>query len=194
MIIEWRDIPGYEGQYMISNTGAVKGLKRLVEYSSPLGNKSVTILKERILRPYFSSGYLKVDLYKNSERRKVFVHLLVAGQFVLNPNNKPQVNHKDGNRANPVAENLEWTTQAENVDHAKRVLGRTFNSHPPRGKDSPYAIPVIQLDLGGNVIREWGALAEIKREKGFKGSHISDCCKGKLNSIYGFRWQFKNVI
>lgn len=193
MIEQWQEIPGYEGQYMVSNTGFVKALAREIEYLSPLGKRAVTMLKERILRPYESCGYKKVDLYKNSIRKKAFIHILVAEAFIQNIDKKPQVNHKDGNRQNCHIDNLEWCTQKENVRHAIDVLKRVLGGHPPRGKDSQFSIPVLQFNHSGQLIREWGAMADVARECGFKGYHISNCCKGKSKTAYGFIWAFKHT-
>lgn len=190
----WVYIPGYEGAYMVSNEGRIKGLSRSVSYKSANGKPVSAPLTEKLLKPHLCQGYWKVDLYKNRVREKAYVHILVAQMFVPNPDNKPQVNHKDGNRANSNFENLEWTTQKENVQHARTVLNRTFNSHPPKGKDSPYSKPVLQLDANGNIIKEWAALADIQRECGYKPSHIGNCCRGKHRTMYGYSWKFKSSI
>lgn len=75
------------------------------------------------LKPFITGkGYLKVDLHKDGKRTHKKVHRLVAEAFVPNPANKPQVNHKDGNKQNNSYTNLEWVTNQENVIHAQKML------------------------------------------------------------------------
>lgn len=76
-----------------------------------------------------NSGYLRVGLWNKQKAKNCFVHRLVAMAFVPNPENKPEVNHKDGNKLNNSASNLEWVTGAENKRHCREVLGKV-NRHP----------------------------------------------------------------
>lgn len=104
---EWRDIEGYEGLYQVSNLGRVKSLKPRY--------KNKIILKQEI--NHF--GYLQICL--SNPRKTHKVHRLVAQAFIPNPENKPQVNHIDGNKLNNKVENLEWNTAHENNLHACRT-------------------------------------------------------------------------
>lgn len=98
--VEYKDIIGYEGRYAISADGRV--------YS---------YLREIILRPEeVHNGYLRVNLRdENSVNRHYRIHRLVAEAFIPNPDNKAQVNHKNGNRKDNRVENLEWATPKENI-------------------------------------------------------------------------------
>lgn len=107
----------------------IKDLENLYEvdtlgniYSLPKVRKTPTtefVTKERVLKPYKNSwGYLLVDLRKDNKRYLKCVHRLVAETFIPNPENKAQVNHKDGNKLNNNIENLEWCTCSENQQHA----------------------------------------------------------------------------
>lgn len=100
----WRDITGYEGRYQISSFGRIKSFWRGAE----------RILKAEISR----NGYLRVDLRSHGSHKHFCVHRLVANAFVDNPNLKPQINHRDGNKLNNQASNLEWVTATENIRHA----------------------------------------------------------------------------
>lgn len=102
----WKVIQGYEKKYEVSNLGNVYSHKH-----------------HRILKPYeLKKGYLRVDLYnENSERKHFKVHRLVALAFIPNPDNKPQINHIDGNPKNNQVSNLEWCTNDENHAHAMRM-------------------------------------------------------------------------
>ena len=107
---EWKDIPGYEGLYQVSNTGKIKGLPRVTMQNQ--------ILKERILIPgVINSGYLQITLHKNGEHKNFLVHRLVANAFIPNPKNLPEVNHKDEDKTNCNADNLEWCTRKYNINY-----------------------------------------------------------------------------
>jgi DNA-binding NarL/FixJ family response regulator len=103
----WLPIPNYEGLYEISNLGRVRRLR----------GKDGTILK-----PFIDThGYLIVTLSKNSQKKLIRIHRLVALIFLPNPENKAQVNHIDGNKFNNRIDNLEWSTKIENQRHAERM-------------------------------------------------------------------------
>ncbi len=115
-MIEWKSVPGYEEEYQISNTGLIKSLARVVKSNSTNHwyTKSEKLLKPEIM----NSGYYRVQLLKNGIINRFLVHRLVAKVFIPNPLDKPEVNHKDGNKLNNHVENLEWVTISENKKHA----------------------------------------------------------------------------
>ena len=124
----WKDIEGYEGFYKISNFGRVKSLKRK-------DTKGRTV-RERILKPCIVDGYYSVTLYKDI--RKIFkIHRLIAMAFIPNIENKPFINHIDGNKKNNSIDNLEWVTNQENIKHAFKIgliKGRKGKFNPMYGK------------------------------------------------------------
>jgi hypothetical protein len=136
--IIWKDIPEFEGLYQVSNTGLIKSVERYVVNTK----SSVRKIKEKIKAAHTTSivDYLYVPLYKNNQGKNVAVHRAVALAFINNPNNKPQVNHIDGNKQNNNVYNLEWVTVSENHLHAFKtglrdkevnrvqMLGTKFNS------------------------------------------------------------------
>ena len=115
----WKDIPGYEGLYQVSDLGRIKRLPKLVK-NEGLRNKSKTFIsKELIIKPFnISKGYKGVILTKNGKRTNKKLHRLVAEVFIENPFNKPQVNHIDCDKTNNKVTNLEWVTGSENIIHA----------------------------------------------------------------------------
>lgn len=100
----WKDVVNYEGYYKISNMGRVKSL---------LGRN------ERLMKTHISrNGYVKLDLSKIGQTKKVYVHRLVAQAFIDNPDDKPVVNHINSDKQDNRLSNLEWVTQKENILHA----------------------------------------------------------------------------
>lgn len=112
MVELWKPIKGYEGLYEVSNLGRIR-------------NKShyhISYWEHNGKQPYF-----RVGLSKDGKVKKYLVHRLVAETFIDNPENKEQVNHKNGNVHNNTVDNLEWVTNAENTSHAYKNYLRTKN-------------------------------------------------------------------
>ena len=171
---EWKDIRDYEGLYQISNKGNVKSL----------GNNKTK--KEKILKSSVNKrGYLDVKLCKNGKHKNFRINRLVAEAFISNPNNLPQVNHKNEIKDDNRVENLEWCTVKYNINfgtRTERVAEKQIN-----GKCSK---PVLQIDKTTNkLIAEYPSLREVERQLGI--SHISECCLGKRNTAGGYKWQYK---
>ena len=102
----WKDIPGYEGLYQISNLGNVKSLPRKVNK-----RKCEEIIKVPTIS---NKGYYRISLCKNGKIKYYAIHRLVAEAFISNHNNLPCVNHKDCNKQNNNVDNLEWCTYSYN--------------------------------------------------------------------------------
>jgi hypothetical protein len=139
----WKDIEGYEGVYKVSNLGRVKSLMR------------VKYVREKILKPVINNnGYLRIFICGKPKNRNCAIHRLVAKAFIPNPENKPQVNHKDGDKSNNKIENLEWCNGSENVCHAFENGLRVAikgKKHPNFGKylsDSNTAKIVLDTQTG----------------------------------------------
>lgn len=130
----WANIKDYESIYEISSTGIVRSKNRVVTKRYSTG-KVVTqpIIGHNIkLSKNINSGYLECNLCKGGETKTRPVHRLVAEAFLPNPENKPAVNHKDGNKLNNDVNNLEWVTYKENTTHAIQTGLFTPNIEPLR--------------------------------------------------------------
>lgn len=109
----WKWVRGCKGSYQVSNLGRVKSIDRVVKRS----DGSIQTFKGRILKAKPNkNGYLGVSCFKSCS-----VHVLVAEAYIPNPNNLPEVNHKDGIKAHCWADNLEWTTKKGNMEHASQI-------------------------------------------------------------------------
>ncbi len=170
----WRDIPGYEGRYQVSNLGRVKSLARVVERRS----NTPFQLPERLLRPRLShKGYLLAALCKESTQKNISVHRLVAEAFIPNPADLPEVNHIDGNKTNNRVTNLEWVTTKENTKHSIEVLGNS--------RDVPkYRVKCIDT---GRVYSSARAAAEDVRGS---AKAIRNVCHGDKKRHRGLRWAY----
>lgn len=158
----WKDIPGYEGLYRISNTGRVLVLAS-GEFLTQRKNKD---------------GYLRVKLWANGKRRFMYVQRLVAVAFVPNPDKLPEVNHKDERKNNNCAENLEWCTHHYNMNYGTRTTRAAITR----------SRPVVQIK-GGVVVKRWES-AKAAESDGFDHRHISGCCNGKRRTHKGYEWRF----
>ena len=125
----WRPINGFDGWYEVSNLGKIKTCAHCVMRK----NGKPLAVQERIIKgSKDTKGYLQVELRKDGKRNIKFVHRLVAEAFIENPQGKAQVNHKDGNKLNNCADNLEWVTVRENINHAWETglqIARKGESH-----------------------------------------------------------------
>ena len=176
----------YEGLYKVSNLGRILSLN----YRRTGKAKLRTPVEDK-------DDYFTVQLWKNGEYKNCYVHRLVAETFLENPENLPEVNHKDEDKTNNFVflnedgsinkekSNLEWKTHRDNINHG------THNERSAKtrtnGKQSK---PVLQLTLDGELIREWPSIMECARN-GFNQSHVCLCCNGKQKTYKGFKWCYK---
>lgn len=131
-------------------------------------------------------GYLFVDLYKNGKHRREYVHRLVANAFIPNPQNKPYINHIDGNPHNNSIINLEWCTPLENVEHAVKVLKkmRGYRVHNEKCKR-----PIKAYDYYSNeLVGQYSSVADCANAFGLKIPNIIQNAKSdfieQLNGMY----------
>lgn len=168
----WKDIPGYEGLYQISDNGDVKSLPKKHRHSEHILKNKVTW-----------DGYYETSLCKNNKYKYIRTHRLVAETFIPNPENKPQVNHINGDKTDNRVENLEWVTNKENITHA--ILNGLEKLD---GKYNPNAKKVAQLNLDGEVINIYDCIKDANKCTGVHETDISQVCHNKRKSAGGFKW------
>lgn len=189
----WKDIKDYEGLYQINNKGEVKALEKTI-----WNGQGYLYFPEKIrkLNPD-KDGYLNITLSNKGKVKTFKIHRLVAEAFIPNPDNLPEVNHKDGDKTNNNVDNLEWCTRKENQKHAFHIglinqNGERNHMYGKLGADNPNSIPIYQLNKNtGNIIREYDSLASAGRDLGVNTGKICLVCQGKRNSAYGYKWKYK---
>jgi len=182
----WKDIPGYEGYYQISSIGRVKAVARTIT-----GRWGKQRLKELIRRNGKNpKGYQLVDLHKNNISQTITIHRLVAMAFIVNPENKPCINHKNGIKDDNRVENLEWCTYAENNQHA---IDTGLTPPPQKGKVGKLhncSKPVIQKRLDGSEIAKYECVRQASELTGANKSKISAVCRGERKTTGGYKWEY----
>ena len=182
----WKPVVGYEGLYEVSDFGEVRSLGRWVNTRG--GGKR--FLKGKVLRPQKNIwGYLFVTLYKEGKSKMHTVHRLVATAFIPNPDNLPEINHKDEDKTSNVATNLEYCDRKYNHNYGtvNQRISAAQRNDPNRSKK------LVQLTLDYVFVKEWPSTAECERN-GFSSSAVSACCRNKYwlqkNVHKGFRWMY----
>lgn len=171
----WRDIDGYEGLYQVSNLGNVRSVDRYTNCGNGSGLKYKQLKKGIMLKPCITnSNYKQVLLCNNGIMKAKKVHRLVAETFIPNPNNLPEVNHKDENKLNNCINNLEWCSSKYNMQYSQ-------------------AKKINQYDLQNNFIKQWNCMNDIQRELGIKVQLISRVCNGKQQKTHNYIWRFVDV-
>lgn len=158
---EWKDIKGYEGLYMISNKG------RIAKILHPKINKD---------------GYCEQGLVKDKIKKGKRIHRLVAEAFIDNPDNLPEVNHKDEDKVNNSVENLEWCTHKYNTNHGTRIERMRMSQR--NREDCSKQVMCIETGI------VYPSINEASRKTGANRQTIADVCNGKLKTAKGYHWKF----
>lgn len=165
----WKDIKGYDGIYKVSNLGRIKSIRN---------NKILKLYKNK------KNNYISVHFSLKNKQKNIRVHRLVAQAFIPNMLNKPYINHKDGNKQNNNANNLEWCTQKENVQHAINILGRDYS----KGIEKMHLKNYVKVRREDGKI--YNSIKEAKKDIGNMNAHIVEVCQGKLKKTCGYSWSY----
>ena len=186
----WADVKDYEGLYQVSNLGRIKSTR----YS-------------RLMVPCKDyRGYLTVQFTVKGKIKRFKIHRLVAQAFIPNPNNLPQVNHKDENKTNNIVDNLEWCTNEYNYfygtaqERRLKTMIENKKENPEKYKNKKnynrtdelwQKKKVVQYDLNGNTIRRWDSMKEAAKELKIVPQSISKCCRGLRKTAKGYIWKYE---
>lgn len=191
---EWRDIEGYDRLYKISSYGRVLSTRRFrtlggfMKYSIP------------------QNGYKQTCLCKDGTPKTFMIHRLVAKAFLENPDNLPEVNHKDEDKTNNCVWNLEFCTRKYNNSYGTKIQ-RSVRSHDYKRSAIKSALhhdyaevgkklskKVIQLDENGNIVKVWDSIRSINSVYKNSSGNISMVCNGKKEKAYGYFWKFAEAV
>lgn len=168
---QWKRVKGYKN-YLVSNMGRVKHL------SHTTNNKT---FKETILAPRkIKGGYIIVRLINDEFQKDFYVHRLVCEAFCPNPYNFNEVNHKDEDKTNNCADNLEWCNRYYN------------NNYGTRKQKVSQALkkPVSQFTTDGEFIRLWDSAIDVEQELSISKQGIYNCCRGKQQTAGKYKWRY----
>lgn len=158
----WRDIPGYLGLYQVSNFGRV-----------------LSLITNRILKfNNAGKGYLQVTLCKDGIQKNYLVHRLVAMTFIQNPNNLPQVNHRNEVKTDNRVENLEWCSCKYNMNYGTARERTAIGHYKP--------VYCVELD------RVFSSEKEVAKELNISAKHICCVCKGRYKTTGGYHFRYAN--
>lgn len=186
----WKDIPGYEGFYQVSNLGRVRSHDSLMVHRS--GKKYIR--KGKILKYKDNHGYLRVGLGGKNNQKWYFVHRLVYEAFIGHIPEGMQVNHIDENKKN----NFIWVNPDGSVDIEKSNLNlmtpkeNTNYGTGPQRSIRKRKVPVTQILSDGTEFFSYFSAADAEAELGIWNSNIIKCCNGRRKAAGGYMWKYAN--
>lgn len=176
----WKDIPSYEGYYQVSNLGNFRSLPRIIKYKS---NGTRNYPSKVLLTETTKDNYQRIVLMKDGVKARYQAHRLVALTFIPNPDNKPLINHIDGNKSNNVVTNLEWCTASENMIHADNTGLRDMSNHQPSNSKKIKCIETGEI---------FASYAKAVKWLGKSNTSVSTLVRGTrvYGKAFGYHWEF----
>lgn len=160
----WKEVPGFEGLYQVSNYGQIR--------STPRRGTAGGIMKGHIDK----KGYINITLRKDGTQYTQKLHRLIAITFIPNPNNYPEVNHKDENKQNNRVDNLEWCTTSYNHEYGTRTVRASTRCGKP--------IRCVETGI------EYQGAKWASKEMGIDSSGITKALKNPNRTCGGYHWQY----
>lgn len=177
-------IPGFNDRYALDEDGKVYSFNN---FHKDEGNGAE--IHGRINK----FGYVQIRLTRfiGDKIRTYLVHRLMALTYIPNPENKPQVNHKNGKKHDNRLSNLEWATRSENKRHSIDILGEkpSRGMLGKRGRDNANSMPILQYTISGELVKEYDSITQASEILGISAGHISSAIKGKLKTHKGYIWK-----
>lgn len=185
----WEPIEGADG-YLVSNCGNVFRLPKTITVRDGDRVYEKHIPGQLLSPSLHSKGYLTVSIVVDGEQKNMYLHRLVAQAFIPNPENKPQVNHKNGDKTECHDWNLEWATNRENTLHSCYVLGNIPT--PERAKKAYERSAEVQSKPVHCIDTDtiYASTMEAERETGVYHYNIGQCANGKRERAGGLRWEW----
>lgn len=180
---EWKQVVGWEDFYMVSSYGRFLSLPRNVKRAYD----RIETSKHKLLKYHLAGrGYAAICLCVDGRKERRYIHRMVAEAFLKNKDNKPQIDHIDGDKLNNKVSNLRWCTNSENQINPITSKKKSFSRS---GKEYPKLfVPIVAIDEEKNVVH-FKSFKEAKRY-GFDKSNIHKVLKGGKNRYKGYRWMY----
>lgn len=178
----WKGVKGFGNFYEVSNLGRVRSKERITKIQ-PYCH---IVRKSRILKAQFNGSYYRVVISFNGKCRQVLIHRLVAETFIPNPNNLPEVNHKDEDKSNNKASNLEWCSRLYNMAYGTKSARQSLFMTLTKG------VPVSQYTLDGVFVANYATIEQARKKNNISRGGIKCTCDGKQKSAGGYLWRYIN--
>jgi len=186
----WKPIADYKGLFEVSSLGRIKSLEREVvnNLTGRIHVKPEIICKQQ----KNGHGYMCITLQRpgKKDKRRRYVHQLVAEAFLSNPNSLHDINHKNEDKTDNRVENLEYCDRKHNMNWGtlqERKRNKMYKNTEERFSD------VVQYTVNMKIVAVYKNAGDASRKTGFRRGSISRCCRGERNTYMGYKWGYKKI-
>ena len=190
----WKPIKGYEGFYEASNLGNVRSVDRVIlSTANILHTEHTQLRKGRVLKQGNGrAGYKLVVLQRDGKRKTKYTHRVIATTFIDNPDNKPCIDHINGDHTDNRAENLRWCTQQENIKNPN-TIHKNLDILRYNASNNCKAKTILQLDKDSlEIIQEIPPKSSYFEDMGYIRAYITIACRNRSKNAYGYKWAYKD--